>query len=329
MRPMPKQKIVITYPLPGDPLQYLKQQQSTEIWMQSDRSVLPRPQLKRRVAGASGLVVTPSDGPINGEIFNSAGPELRVVSCYSVGFDYVDIVSATERGIAVGITPDATTEPTADVAWLLILGVNRNLTRATQLIRNKQWRGITPGDQYGHRLFGKKLFIVGAGRIGTAVARRALGWNMDILYTARSAKPGLEAAPYHGKRVSLDQGLCEADVVSLHVPLNEATHHLIGHQQLRQMKTNSIIVNTSRGGVIDERALAQALVEGDIRGAGLDVYENEPEITSALHSADNCLMLPHIGTATIEDREWMTKMAMVNLLAGIMSQPLPHPVVPC
>ena len=326
---MPKQKIVITYPLPGDPLQYLTQLQSTEIWMQSNRTVLARPQLKRWVAGASGLVVTPADGPIDEDIFNSAGPQLRVVSCYSVGFDYVDIVSAAERGIAVGITPDATTEPTADVAWLLILGVNRNLTRATQLIHNKQWRGITPGDQYGHRLFGKKLFIVGAGRIGTAVARRALGWNMDILYTARSTKPRLEAAPYHGKRVSLDQGLREADVVSLHVPLNETTHHLIGHQQLKQMKRSSIIVNTSRGGIIDERALARALVKDDIRGAGLDVYENEPEISSALHSVDNCLMLPHIGTATIEDREWMTQMAMANLLAGMMSKSLPHPVGNC
>ena len=121
MRPMPKRKIVITYPLPGGPLQYLKQPESTEIWMQSDRTVLPRPQLQRQVAGAAGLVVTPADGPINEEIFDSAGPELRVISCYSVGFDYVDILSAAERGIAVGITPDATTEPTADVAWLLIL----------------------------------------------------------------------------------------------------------------------------------------------------------------------------------------------------------------
>ena len=312
--------------MPGDPLRFLQQGNSVDVWMHSDRTLLPRKTLLHQIAGVTGIVVTPGDGPIDEEFIDAAGPSLKVISCYSVGFDYVDTSFAETRNIAVGFTPDATTEPTADITWLLILGSARNLTQAERVVRSKKWPGIAPGDQYGHRIVGKTLFILGAGRIGTAVARRAIGWNMKILYAAKTSKPHLEMAPFHAEHVSINQGLKKADIVSLHVPLNEKTHHLIGSEELAMMKPNSLLINTSRGGVIDEKALARALLQESIGGAGLDVYEHEPAITPGLLEAKNCVLLPHIGTATVEDRTWMTEMAMSNLVAGISGDSLPYAV---
>ena len=323
---MDKKKVVITYPLPGEPLKLLEGDDSLDVWMHRETTRLNREALLLHASQADGILVTPADGLIDKEIFDAAGKQLKVISCFSVGFDYVDIKEAEKRGIAVGITPDATTEPTADIAWLLILGACRNLPQATRLIRSGHWTGIAPSDQYGTRLVGKTLLIVGAGRIGTAVARRAVGWNMNILYTARTSKQHLENDPYHAKQVSLQQGLQNADIVSLHIPYNDKTHHFIDENELSSMKPDSILINTSRGGVINEIALVNALSRDVIRGAGLDVYENEPSLSPGLLDADNCLLLPHIGTATIEDRKWMTKMAIANLTAGVSRQPLPHPV---
>jgi glyoxylate reductase len=323
---MERKKVVITYPLPGDPLTLLEGDDSLDVWMHRETSRLSREALVRHVSHADGILVTPADGPIEKEIYDAAGKQLKVISCFSVGFDYVDIKEAARRDIVVGITPDATTEPTADIAWLLILGTCRNLPRAVQRIRSGHWTGIAPNDRYGTRLVNKTLLIVGAGRIGTAVARRAIGWNMNILYTARTSKPHIENAPYHATRVSLEQGLQNADIVSLHIPFNHETHHLIDANALSSMKPDAVLINTSRGGVINERALVDALSRGVIRGAGLDVYENEPHLSPGLLDAANCLLLPHIGTATTEDRKWMTEMAIANLAAGVSCRPLPHPV---
>ena len=319
-------KIVITYPLPGDPKRFLSDSYPSDVWINPVEEILPRNTLLNHLPGVEGLVVTPGDGPINDQVFQAAGPQLKVVSCYSVGFDYVDIASATKNQIAVGITPAATTEPTADIAWLLILGVARKLNQAINVIRDRRWVGIAPGDQYGHRLAGKTLFIVGGGRIGAAVARRSLGWQMEIFYLAQSDKPVLEAPPYCAKRVTLQEGLQQADIVSLHVPLNAQTHHMIGSDELDLMKNSAIIINTARGGIINERDLIDALRHDKIGGAGLDVFDNEPNINPELYALNNCLMLPHIGTATVEDRQWMTQMAMENLIAGIAAKPLPYPV---
>ena len=319
-------KIVITYPLPGDPKRFLNDIDPSNVWMNRDKEILPRSTLLRHLPGAAGLVVTPGDGPIDAGIFEAAGNKLKVVSCYSVGFDYVDILTARKNNIAVGITPTPTTEPTADIAWLLILGVERKINQAITVIREGSWTGIAPGDEYGHRLIGKTLFIVGGGRIGSAVARRSLGWQMKILYLAQSKKSELEGAPYHAERVTLEDGLQRADIVSLHVPLNKRTRHMIGAEQLKLMKKNATIINTARGGIINERDLIDALRHKRIRGAGLDVFENEPNIDAELYDLDNCLMLPHIGTATVEDRLWMTQMAMENLRAGIEDKPLPYSI---
>ena len=321
-----KAKILISYPLPGDPNRFLSHATPPDVWINPVEEILPRSTLLKHLPGVAGIVVTPGDGPINDEIFEAAGPQLKVVSCYSVGYDYVDIESARKKQIAVGITPDATTEPTADIAWLLILGVARKLNQAINVIREHRWSGIAPGDQYGHRLAGKTLFIVGGGRIGTAVARRSLGWQMKIIYLAQSDKPELEAAPYWAKRVTLEEGLQQADIVSLHVPLNAQTHHMIGRDELELMNNSAIIINTARGGIIDERDLIDALRHEKIGGAGLDVFDNEPHINPELYALNNCLMLPHIGTATVEDRQWMTQMAMENLIAGIADEPLPYPI---
>ena len=321
-----KSKIVITYPLPGEPKRFLSDTNPSDVWINPIEEILPRDTLLKHLPGIEGLVVTPGDGPISDDIFEIAGPQLKVVSCYSVGFDYVDVSSARKKQIAVGITPDATTEPTADIAWLLILGVARKLNQAINVIRDRRWVGIAPGDQYGHRLTGKTLFIVGGGRIGTAVARRSIGWKMKILYLAQSEKPELEGPPYYANRVTLEEGLQRADIVSLHVPLNAKTHHMIGSDELQLMKNSAIIINTARGGVINEMDLIDALRQDKIGGAGLDVFDNEPNINPEFYAFENCFMLPHIGTATVEDRKWMTQMAMENLLAGIAMKPLPYPV---
>ncbi|MBC20127.1 MAG: D-glycerate dehydrogenase [Planctomycetaceae bacterium] len=319
-------KIVISYPLPGNAMQFLSENERENVWVNPKAAILQRSALLEQVQGAAGLVVTPGDGPINAEIFKAAGSNLKVVSCYSVGFDYVDIVEARRRAIAVGITPDATTEPTADIAWLLILGANRDLNRAYEKMRCRTWSGIAPSDQFGNRLVGKTLFVVGCGRIGSAVARRAVGWNMNLKYLARTDKPEIEKPPLFAQRVTLEQGLRQADFVSLHLPLNQATHHIIGANELAMMKESAVLINTARGGVIDEKALIAALRDKSIRAAGLDVYENEPNIDPELFELSNCLMLPHIGTATVEDRRWMTEIAMQNLLAGIEGKPLPNSI---
>jgi len=317
-------KVAISYPLPGNLPELLAPLGSLQLWINKSSEILSREKLSTHARGCDGLIVTPADGPLGPEFFEHAGNRLKVISCYSVGFDYVDITAAQRRGIAVGITPEATTEPTADIAWLLILGASRNVTRAVRIAQSGRWAGIQPDDDYGTRVVGKTLFILGAGRIGFAVARRALGWNMKLLYAAQSAKPLLEAKPYHARRVSLDEGLRRADITSIHLPLNAHTEKIVNATALAKMKSGSILVNTSRGGIVDETALVGALSHGPLAAVGLDVYENEPRIHPELIAMENAFLLPHIGTATREDRQWMTKMAVDNLIAGVQGEPLPN-----
>jgi glyoxylate reductase len=323
---MPDPRIIVTRPLPGDPVGMFQRAGLTNIWINSRDERLPRAELLRTVRGAVAVLATPADTLINAEFFDAAGPQLKIVSNYAVGVDNTDLAEAKRRGIIVGHTPHAVTEPTADIAWLLLLGAAKRASEGERLVRSGTWKGVGPNELLGHRVIGKTLLIVGAGRIGLATARRSIGWNMKVLYFARSQHPEFEKPPINARRVSLEEGLREADFISIHTPLNESTRHLINAARLALMKPSAILINTSRGGVIDEKALVSALRERRIAAAGLDVYENEPQLAPGLADLPNTFLLPHLGSATVEDRTWMMEIAVNNIITALRNEPVPHAV---
>ena len=318
------QRIVITRPLPADPASRLSAAGFANVWINPRDVGLTRGELLEAVAGAHAVIDTPFDTNINAEFFDAAGDKLVIVSNYAVGVDNVDVAEAARRGIIVGYTPDPVAEPTADATWMLLLAAARRAREGLDLARSGKWRGVRPFDPPGKRVIGKTLLIIGPGRIGCAVARRALGWNMRILYCARSQHPDVEQPPISAQRVSLEDGLREADFVTLHCPLTTETHHLINARRLALMKSTAVLVNTARGAVVDEAALVEALGNGTIFAAGLDVYEREPMIHQGLVEADNAFLLPHWGSTTDEDRRWMTETAVDNVIAALSGEPVPH-----
>jgi len=322
---MPDQRIVITRPLPADAVAMFKDTGFTNVWINPDDATLPRAEILEAIRGAHAVLTMPGDADINAEFFDAAGPQLLIVSNFAVGVDNIDLHEAARRGIIVGHTPNAVTEPTADIAWLLLLGAARRAHEAQRLARSGAWTGIGPSMLLGRRVVGKTLFIIGAGRIGQAVARRATGWNMTVLYHDLVPQPPMETPPISARRVGLDAGLPEADFVSLHTPLLPETHHLINADRLACMKTTAILINTSRGPVVDEAALVDALKSGRLAAAGLDVYEQEPRLQPGLAELDNVFLMPHIGSATVEDRRWMTEIAVNNVVAVLTGNEPPHP----
>jgi glyoxylate reductase len=320
----PSFRIVIARPLPSDPASRLRAAGvDAEIWVNPEDRKLDATELNAAAAGAHAVLTTPRD-VVNAAFFEAAGPQLKIVSNYAVGVDNIDLAEARARGVIIGHTPHAVTEPTADIAWLLLLGAARRAYEGEALVRSGTWRGVAPGDLLGVSVVGKTLLIVGAGRIGLAVARRSIGWNMRVLYVARSVHDEFEAAPIHGQRVELDAGLRDADFVSLHTPLTPETRHLIDARRLSLMKRSAILVNTARGAVVDEAALVDALRGGRIRAAGLDVFEREPELHPGLAALANVFLLPHLGSATVEDREAMTASAVANIVSALQGGPVPH-----
>jgi glyoxylate reductase len=317
------ERIMITRPLPGDPAPRLAAAGFANVWINPRDERLERSELLAAVAGVHAIIATPADTLINAELFDAAGPQLVIVSNYAVGVDNIDFAEARRRRIIVGNTPGAVTEPTADMAWMLMLAAARRAREGLDLARSGNWSGVRPFDPPGRRLVGKTLLIVGPGRIGTAVARRAVGWNMTILYVARSRHPEFEAPPIAGRRVRLDSALAKADFVSVHVPLTDKTRHLIDARRLALMKPTAVLVNTSRGPVIDEAALATALREEKIFAAGLDVFENEPKIHPELKERRNAFLMPHWGSTTDEDRTLMTQIAVDNVIAALRGEPVP------
>lgn len=273
------------------------------------------------VRGASGLISMMSDR-VDAELLDAAGGSLRVVANHAVGFDNVDLDACRERGVVVCNTPDAVTEGTADMAWALLLGVARRLVEGDRFARSGAWERHGPLGMHeflGVHLTGRTIHIVGAGRIGLAVAQRAKAWSMNVLYTARSRKWAFELAPIGAERVELDEGLARADVVSLHTPLTPETRHLMDERRLRLMKPDAILINTARGPVVDEAALVSVLDSGHLWGAGLDVFEAEPVVSEGLKAMDNVVMAPHIGSAEQVYRAEMTRMccdAVAAVLEG-------------
>lgn len=317
-------RVFVSRRLPDVGLRRLQQVTDCHVW--PDRLPPPRNDLLASVQGCSGIVSLLSDS-IDAEVFDAAGPGLKVVSNFAVGVNNIDLAEAKRRGIAVGNTPDVLTDATADIAVALLLAAARHIQPAADSVRQCGWETWEPTGWLGSDLVGKTLGIVGMGRIGAAVAKRmAGGWDMQVAYTSRTQKhlPDLPTA----RRVSLDELLQTSDFVSLHTDLSAETRGLINRQRLSLMKPTAVLVNTSRGGVIDQNALVEALAVGRPMAAGLDVTDPEPlPPDHPLVGLANCIILPHIGSATIASRNAMANICVDNLLAGLSGNPLRCPVV--
>jgi glyoxylate reductase len=302
-------RVFATYPLPPQARAALR---GATVGTYRGPQPIPRATLARGVRDADGLLCLLTER-VDGDLL-AAAPRLRAVANCAVGYDNVDVIAAAARGIVVTNTPDVLTETSADLAWALLLAAARRIAEGDRLVRTGAWRGWSPDLLLGTDVHGATLGIVGLGRIGAAVARRARGFGMRVLYTQRRR---LRRAPAGVRFASLRRLLAQADFVSLHVPLTPTTRHMIGARELAHMKRTAILVNTSRGQVIDERALVRALAAGRIAGAGLDVYESEPEVPAALRALSNVVLAPHIASATRETRRRMAVLAATNLAAAL------------
>jgi len=328
-------RIFVTYPLPSPGLDMLRERfevgvfgEDLEAGADPDQgrgiAAPSRDQLIGGAAACAGLVTLVRDR-VDDELL-AALPSLRIVSNYGVGYDNIDVEAATRRGVMVTNTPGVLTNATADLAWLLLLACTRRVVEGERMMRTGAYLGWDPKMLVGADVYGQTLGVVGFGRIGQAVARRAHGFDMRVLYEDAIEVPG--AAELGATRVDLDTILAEADYISLHVALTPETHHLIGEPQLRRMKPTAHLVNTSRGPVVDEAALVRALREGWIAGAGLDVFEREPELAAGLADLDNVVLLPHLGSATIGSRAGMSRLAAENVIAALTGERPPTLVNP-
>ncbi len=316
--------VVVTRRLPAPGITPLVEA-GLDVDHHDDDEPMPRAELLRRVGGCDGLLAMLTDR-IDDELFDAA-PRLTVVANLAVGYDNVDVAAAERRGVVVTNTPDVLTEATADLTWALLLAAARRVGEGERLVRAGRWRGWRPTELLGHAVAGRTLGIVGMGAIGTAVARRATGFDMRITYASRRSVPAVEAG-LGAVHLPLPDLLAGADVVSLHVPLTAETHHLLDAAALALMRPHAILVNTARGPVVDEAALAGALAAGSIAAAGLDVYEREPEVTGALLASDRVVLLPHLGSATVEARGAMVELAAANLVAVLGGRTPLTPVSP-
>ena len=319
-------RVLVTRIVPDEGLDPIRDACHVDLW--KDELPPPRDELLRRVAGVDGLLSLLTDR-VDDELLDAAGPQLRVVSNFAVGFDNIDVPACTRRGIPAGNTPGVLTETTADLAFTLLAAAARRIPEGVDYVREGQWRTWGPMLLMGVDLHGATLGIVGFGRIGRELARRGRGFGMRILYhDVHPASPD-EERELGATRVELDRLLRESDFVSLHVNLTDETRHLVDADALRAMKPTAVLVNTSRGPVVDTEALADALAAGEIFAAGLDVTDPEPlPADHPLVTMPNCIVLPHIASASQVTRGKMAAIAAANLLAGVRGEPLPHPINP-
>ncbi len=283
---------------------------------------MERSEILSRVSDKQGFLCMITDS-VDAELLDHA-PQLKMIANYGVGYNNIDLAAATDRGIPVSNTPDVLTDATADTALALMLACARRVIEGDRRTRQGRFKHWAPLHFLGTEVSGKTLGIVGLGRIGRAVCRRAAGFGMRVLYHNRRRLPPEEESQLGVVHAGLESLLAGADFVSLHVPLTPHTRHLIGADELRRMKSTAYLINTARGPVVDERALVRALQEGRIAGAGLDVYENEPELAPGLAELENTVLLPHVGSATIETRTRMAELAAENLLAGLRGERPPN-----
>jgi glyoxylate reductase len=279
-------------------------------------------ELRRGFNQADAVICTLTDR-IDASLLSHA-TKLKIVANYAVGYNNIDLSAAAQHGIVVTNTPDVLTDATADLTWALLMAVARRVAEGDAWIRTGAWTGWTPTQMLGADITGKSLGIIGMGRIGQAVAQRATGFRMPVLYASRhavSSPPGLSWT-----RLPLDAVLRNSDYLSLHVPLTDTTRHLIGEPELARMKPTAFLINTSRGPVVDESALLSALEGRTIAGAGLDVYEHEPAVSPALCSLPNVVLLPHLGSATLETRVRMGLICLDNVTAAMEGRSVPNRV---
>jgi len=321
---MAKPKVFVTRIIRDKGLDLVKEACQADIWpgeLPPDRETL-----LERVRGLDGLLCLLTDR-IDGEVMDTAGPGLKVISNHAVGFDNIDMVAATERGIPVGNTPGILTDATADMAFALMMAAGRRVVEAEKFLRAGKWKTWGPSLLLGVDFAGATLGIVGFGRIGQAVANRAIGFGMRILYYDHSASPTVPGL--HAALTDLDTLLRESDFVSLHVPLTPETRKMVNADFLAKMKPNAVLVNTSRGGVLDQTALYETLRAERIFAAALDVTDPEPlPLDSPLLELDNCLIVPHIASASVQSRDMMAYLSAKNLIAGLNGEKLPHCVNP-
>ena len=303
--------VIVTRKLP-DPIE-TRMMELFNCRLNLDDKPLGKPELLAAVARTDVLVPTVSDR-IDAEVLTAAGPALRLIASFGTGIDHVDLAAAQQRGIFVTNTPGVLTEDTADMTMALILAVSRRLSEGERLIRSGAWTGWGPTSMLGHRIWGKRLGILGMGRIGMALARRAKGFGLSVHYHNRRPVPedvesSLEATWWE----SLDQMLAHMDIVSVNCPHTPATYHLLSARRLRLLQPHAILVNTARGEIVDEEELTRLLEARAIAGAGLDVFEHEPAVDPRIRALDNVVLLPHMGSATIEGRIAMGERVIINI----------------
>ena len=318
-------RVLVTLPLPAAGTDLLRQRFEVEV---VEAEGMPAPELERLVRdfdpdGIVGMV----NVPISDAIMEAA-PRLRCIANYAVGYNNIDLEAAVRRGILVTNTPGVLTEATADLAFALLLAIARRVSESDRFLREGRFQGWKADLLLGSDVYGRTLGIIGLGRIGQAVARRARGFEMTVLYTdARRAEAGIEA-DLRASFVSLDDLLRQADFVTIHADLNAQTRHLIGERELRLMGSEHYLINAARGPIVDEAALVRALREGWIKGAGLDVYEHEPRLASGLTDCPNTVLLPHLGSATVTARNGMASTAARNMIEALEGRVPPNLVNP-
>jgi glyoxylate reductase len=305
--------ILLTGKIPSSVVASLEEIGDLEQFRRDDVDVMPHDELVARVAGKQALVSMITDAVSRDVI--EAGNDLQIIANAAVGYNNIDVAAARERGIVVTNTPGVLTDATADLTWALVLGITRRMGEGERLVRRGGWKGWTFDFMLGAELKGKQLGIVGFGGIGRAVAARGRAFGMRIAYTSRTPKNDADA-----EAMPLDRLLATSDVVSLHCPLAAETRHLIDQPALARMKRSAYLINTSRGPVVDEKALAWALRTRLIAGAGLDVFEEEPKINSELLTLENVMLVPHLGSGTVETRTAMADLAARNVAAVLAGQ---------
>jgi len=319
---MTKPKVFVTRIIRDAGLTLIRDFCEAEIW--PDELPPTREVLLEKVRGVDGLLCLLTDH-IDGELLDTAGPQLKVVSNHAVGFDNIVVSDATARGIPVGNTPGILTDATADFAFALLLSAARRISEAERYLHAGKWKTWGPSTLLGVDLAGKTLGLIGFGRIGRAVAKRASGFDLRVIYYSPNAAPEYNAMPVN----SLDILLNESDFISLHTPLNDATRHMVNAEFLGKMKHNAVLINTSRGPVVDQQALYHALKNNQIFAAALDVTDPEPlPLDSPLLTLENCIIVPHIASASEKTRDDMARLAANNLIAGLKGERLPYCVNP-
>lgn len=313
-----KPRLVLTRAIPEAAINKLREY--FELWVNPYNRPMSHAELRAELPNAEAMICLLTDD-INRDVINSA-PKLKVISAYAVGYNNIDVDYATSKHIAVCNTAGALTESTADLTWALIMATCRRITESEAFLRSGKFRAWEPMLMLGQDVYNKTLGIIGMGRIGQAVARRASGFNMKILYSGKSPKE----LPFPAEWVSFEYLMKNADVISLHAPLNKDTKHLINKAAIAMMKPSSVLINTARGAIVDENELILALSEKRIFAAGFDVYEHEPMIPEELLKLDNVVLLPHIGSASIETRTAMGIMAAENAIAIMEGRRAPSQV---